>query len=236
MKSDFVTTAAHELRTPLTSIRGFSELLLTKTNLEPEKKTRFLTHINQEATHLASIIGDLLDISRIESGQGISFRESFFDIAEIIRKSILSFQESSGRHGFEAILPQAPVPAWVDKEKLGQVLENLFSNAVKYSPDGGVIQVALETQNGYYHVSVADQGIGMTPEQVARIFEKFYRANASNATVDGTGLGMTIVKHLVEAHNGRIWVESEIGKGTTVKFTIPIFSWEQVENRKGNIE
>ncbi|GAI18212.1 unnamed protein product [marine sediment metagenome] len=102
-----------------------------------------------------------------------------------------------------------------------QVLKNILSNAVKYSPEGGVIRVVGEVFEDYYQVSVEDQGMGMTPEQLEKVFDKFYRADASNTAISGTGLGMSIVKYLVEAHRGKVFVESEVGKGTTVKFTIP---------------
>ncbi|MBW2239683.1 MAG: histidine kinase, partial [Deltaproteobacteria bacterium] len=101
-------------------------------------------------------------------------------------------------------------------------LKNLLSNAAKYSPDGGLIRVVGEVLTDHYQISIEDQGMGMTPEQVDKIFDKFYRVDASTTAIEGTGLGMTIVKHIVEAHDGKIWVESELGKGTTVKFVIPI--------------
>ena len=100
-------------------------------------------------------------------------------------------------------------------------MENLLSNAIKYSPEGGLIRVTGELSEGYYKVSIEDQGMGMAHDQVDRIFDKFYRSDASNTAIPGTGLGMSIVKYIVEAHKGKIWVESEIGKGTTVRFTIP---------------
>jgi len=118
--------------------------------------------------------------------------------------------------------PEQPLKVMADREKFNQVMENLLSNAVKYSPDGGTIRVTAGVVEGEFRVSVADEGIGMTPDQISRIFEKFYRADASNTAIEGTGLGMTIVKHIVEAHGGRVWVESEYRKGTTVTFCIPL--------------
>jgi len=129
-------------------------------------------------------------------------------------------------------LPEESVEVMVDKEKIGQVLENILSNAVKYSPGGGPIclsaKLIADSHNDSdlkyskcIEICVADTGIGMTPGQVKRIFDKFYRANASGAAVPGTGLGMSIVKNLVEAHGGKVWVESKMAKGTTVRFTIP---------------
>lgn len=222
MKTEFISTAAHELRTPLTSIQGFSEILLMRENLKPEEKKKFLTYINKQAVALAGIVNDLLDISRIESGRGFTLEKVLCNAGDAIKNSLLYFQEQYSNHTFEAILPEKPVSLFVDKEKMEQVLKNLLSNAVKYSPEGGLIRVIGKVSADHYLVSIEDQGLGMTPEQVDKIFDKFYRADASSTAIEGTGLGMTIVMHIVEAHGGKVWVESELGKGTTVRFTIPI--------------
>ena len=239
MKTEFISTAAHELRTPLTSIRGFSEILLTRNDIKQEEKKKFLSYINKQSVNLANIITDLLDISRIESSLGFSLKEAPCNITDIIRGVVPYFQEQSPRHIFEVVLPEESVEVMVDKEKIGQVLENILSNAVKYSPGGGPICLSAKLIAGSHNdsdlkyskfkiqnskcieIGVADTGIGMTPGQVKRIFDKFYRANASGAAVPGTGLGMSIVKNLVEAHGGKVWVESKRAKGTTVRFTIP---------------
>ncbi|MFQ5672108.1 MAG: PAS domain S-box protein [Nitrospinales bacterium] len=225
MKTEFISTAAHELRTPLTTIQGFAELLMTWRNLDPEKEHRFLSHINRQAEHLANIISDLLDISRIESGRGFSLNKARHDIGGILSQIVSRFQEHSDKHRFEVILPPKPLMGMLDEQKIHQVIENLLSNAVKYSPDGGLIQVSAEPREDGLRITVKDEGIGMTPQQTAKIFDKFYRVDASNTAVEGTGLGMTIVRHIVNAHGGKVSVESRLGKGTTVKFTLP----EQVE-------
>jgi len=234
MKTEFISTAAHELRTPLTSIQGFSEILLMREDLKPEEKKKFLSYINKQSVGLAKIINDLLDISRIESGRGFSLNKELCDASDAIRQIIPYFQEQYKEHKFEVALPEKPVQLHVDKEKMGQVLKNLLSNAAKYSPEGGLIRVKGEVgfRNAEfglrnepiseYMVSIQDEGMGMTPEQVDKIFDKFYRVDASNTAIEGTGLGMTIVKHIVEAHGGKVWVESEVGKGTTVRFVIPL--------------
>jgi len=249
MKTEFISTAAHELRTPLTAIRGFSEILLTRDDIKGEEKRKFLSYINKQSVNLANIITDLLDISRIESTLGFSLKKVPCNIACIINDIVPYFQEQSPKHIFEVVLPEESVEVMVDKEKIGQVLENVLSNAVKYSPEGGLIRVTggltisdLQLQNAeqsetehsahseisspkssiVYQIFIEDQGIGMTPGQVKRIFDKFYRADASNTAVPGTGLGMSIVKNLVEAHGGKVWVESKLAKGTTVRFMIPV--------------
>ncbi|MBW2635810.1 MAG: histidine kinase, partial [Deltaproteobacteria bacterium] len=140
---------------------------------------------------------------------------------DAIDQIILYFEENYKEHRFETVLSEKAVPLIIDKEKMGQVLKNLVGNAVKYSPGGGLIRVSGEQLGDHYQVSVEDQGMGMTPEQIDKVFDKFYRVDASNTAIEGTGLGMTIVKHIVEAHGGKVRIESELGKGTTVRFTIP---------------
>ncbi|MEA3427655.1 MAG: HAMP domain-containing sensor histidine kinase, partial [Thermodesulfobacteriota bacterium] len=190
------------------------------------------------------IINDLLDISRIESGIGFTLHKVSCNINEIIRERVKYFQASYPKRQFDIILPQEPVEVKVDKDKIGQVLENILSNAVKYSPEGGEIRLSTEriadcgfrnaeleerekestlrTPQSAIEISVADHGMGMSPEQVGQIFDKFYRADAFDAAISGTGLGMNIVKNYVEAHGGKVWVESELGKGTVVKFLLKI--------------
>ncbi|MBN2687379.1 MAG: HAMP domain-containing histidine kinase, partial [Deltaproteobacteria bacterium] len=224
MKTDFLSTAAHELRTPLTSIEGFSELLMSRDDITEIEHTRFLSHINRQSRNLAAIISDLLDISRIESGRGVAMVKVSSDMKKIVKDAASYFESVSAVHRFALDFPAEPVELLIDPEKMEQVLGNIFSNAVKYSPGGGVIKIVGEISGDHYQVSVEDKGIGMTPEQAEKIFDKFYRVDSSNTAVPGTGLGMSIVKHIVEAHGGTVWVESEIGKGTTVRFTIPLKS------------
>lgn len=222
MKTEFLSTAAHELRTPLTSIRGFSEILLTRDNLKDEEKTKFLTYINQQAVKLGSIVNDLLDLSRIESGKGFALQLGDHPVEDVIREVSLYYQGVCAKHEIAAELPDADTVLLIDRDKIGQVLHNLISNAVKFSPNGGVIRVHAQVSDKYYEVCVTDQGIGMMPDQVERVFDKFYRADSSNSAPEGTGLGMAIVKHIVESHGGKTRVESIYGEGTTVCFTIAI--------------
>ncbi|MCH8326120.1 MAG: PAS domain S-box protein [Bacteroidetes bacterium] len=222
MKTEFISTAAHELRTPLTSIQGFSEILLTRDDISDQEKKKFLGHINNQATNLAQIINDLLDISRIESGSGYILEKEPCLIGEAIKSVVEPIITQTKIHKFEVVVHKKPVEIIVDKEKMAQVLENLISNAVKYSPDGGKIQIKGEIIKENYQVSIQDEGVGMTREQVEKIFDKFYRADTTNTAIEGTGLGMSIVKNIVEAHDGKVWVESEIGKGTKVTFIIPL--------------
>ena len=223
MKSEFISTAAHELRTPLTSIRGFSELLLTKEDkLTVEEKKRFLTSINSQSVRLASIINDLLDISRIEAGKGFALNKSLCIAREIIEEIIYTFRDAYQEFQFVEEYPEDSFEWFADQDKIKQVLTNVYSNAVKYSPNGGEIKTKVTLNHDYVSISIKDHGLGMTPEQVNKYFQKFYRADASNANIEGTGLGSTIIKYLVEAHEGKVLVESKLGEGTTVKLTIPL--------------
>jgi len=224
MKTEFISTAAHELRTPLTSIQGFSEILMTRDDLGPGEQKKFLSYINKQSMGLTNIINDLLDISRIESGRGFALNKLFYNTTDSINNVIPYFQEQYKDHKFKVIPLASPLELYADKEKMEQVFKNLLSNAAKYSPDNGLILATEKVSGGDYVVMVEDNGVGMTPEQLEKVFDKFYRVDASDTGIDGTGLGMTIVKHIVEAHNGRISLESEPGKGTRVTVTIPIES------------
>jgi len=235
MKTEFVSTAAHELRTPLTSIQGFSEILLTRDNITDEERKKFLSYINTQAVTLAEIVNDLLNISRIESEQGFTLSKEQREADEIIKHVISQFQDIFQKHRFEVVLTDKHVKLFMDKEKMEQVLNNILSNAVKYSPEGGVIRVVGEVSENCYQVSVEDRGIGMSPEQVKKIFDKFYRSDVSDSAPEGTGLGMTIVKYIVEAHQGKVWVDSGLGNGTAVRFTIPIQDkGKQAHDQKNN--
>lgn len=221
MKNEFLTTAAHELRTPLTTILGFSELLVTGPDIPPAEQRQYLGYINEQAALVTGIVADLLDISRIEMGQGFSLKRRPCDLVALIRRKVAAHIVGTRRHSFRLLLPETPVTAVVDADKVAQVLDNVLSNAVKYSPGGGVVEVRLRPGQGTHEVSVRDNGMGMSQEQLARVFEKFYRGDASNTGIPGTGLGMSIVKHLVEAHGGEVAVESARDVGTTVRFTLP---------------
>lgn len=217
LKSDFISMAAHELRTPLTSIMGFSEILMTR-QLTEERQTRYLTFINKQAEALRAILEDLLDLSRMEAGQGFKLTETIVDLKGIIAEIIFGFQENHPKHHYRFISPDSWPQINGDSAKLAQLFKNLLSNATKYSPAGGEITLTatIEAEYGLFHLALTDQGIGMTPEQVAQIFDPFYRADASNTAIGGTGLGMTISRLIIERHGGKIWVESQYGVGTTV--------------------
>jgi len=221
IKTEFIATAAHELRTPLAAILGFAELLL-QGSFEREQQREFLAIIEERAQTLSDIVDELLDLSRIESGRLMALEHSLCSLQEIVIPLVTQYRLAASRHQFETILSDHLAELWVDRGKIGQVMENLLSNAVKYSPGGGQIRVTSRQVNDSCEVTVTDQGIGMTAIQIERIFDKFYRADSGDTAIGGLGLGMAIVKNIIEAHGGSIWVESLPGEGTQVSFTLPL--------------
>lgn len=221
LKSEFIATAAHELRNPLTVLMGYSELLLKRQNFDEEQQAKLLTIIHKKAEVLGKIVDDFLNLARVDSGKIIRLKKDWADIGSIIRRCIIDHKRSCPDHNFEITVPQQSTIAFVDDRKLFQVMENLLGNAVKFSPPGSLIQVICETSEEDVSISISDEGIGMTVDQAGMLFEKFYRADASNTAKEGLGLGMAIVKSVIEAHGGQISVETELGKGTTVTFTLP---------------
>jgi signal transduction histidine kinase len=224
LKDEFISTAAHELRTPLTTVMGYVDLLLHRDEyrVSSEEQKEFLELVFQKSEALAQIIDDLLDLSRIRSGHLVILKKSPEDLVDLIGETVASYREMTRKHAFVLDLPDSPVRLPLDAGKIGQVMENLLSNAVKFSPAGGRITISARGSNEEIQVTVADEGIGMRPEQIKQIFDKFYRVDASTTAVSGFGLGMNIVRSIVEAHGGSIWVESEVGRGTRVHFTLPL--------------
>lgn len=221
LKSEFVSTAAHELRTPLTVIMGFSEILLEEQGL-PDHQQEYLGIINEKAEVLQRLIDDMLDLGRVESGRSIHVEKGRCDLVEIIRQTLVDFQWTHKGHRFSAELPPGGVELDADPLRLTQTLENLLGNAVKFSPPDSLIQIRCCRRGPVVEVSVADQGVGMSPEQVGRVFEKFYRVDASATSKQGLGLGMTIVKNIIDAHGGQIHIESQLGAGTEITFCLPL--------------
>lgn len=227
MKTELVSTVSHELRTPLSSILGFTELLLYKEN-KPEKQKRYLETIQKETSRLTNLINDFLDIQRMESGQqNYHFEEQRME--EILLESIERFAVDEAKPiVFTDLSTQSLVR--IDKERILQTLMNLISNARKFSPDGGTIQIKMETAEDQVRISIKDQGIGIPPQDIPKLFKKFSRIdNSTQRKIGGTGLGLAICQEIVKEHNGSIWIESEEGVGTTVWLTLPL-----VENLKQN--
>jgi PAS domain S-box-containing protein len=226
LKSSFISTAAHELRTPLTAIMGYTELLLEPRNakgFDEETKRKLLHEIYDRGEALNRMIKDFLDVSRIENDLPIPMDLQETNLSDVLRKVVAFYQIHEAEHSFDLILPEEPdnYTIMIDGHRVNQVLENLLSNAVKYSPAGGRVTLRGELAPEGWKVSVEDEGIGMNPEQVNRVFDRFYRADNYEYETEGLGLGMSIVKHIVDAHGGNITVKSEPGLGTNVSFTLP---------------
>jgi PAS domain S-box-containing protein len=218
LKSEFLSTAAHELRTPMASIYGFAELMLAQTFDETETR-EFLTTIFRQSELMVSIINELLDLARIEARRGKDFNITRIDLCELLREVVVGFKSPDGRPSPRE--PATRTPLWVraDPKKLTQAIGNVLSNAYKYSPEGGKVDVEFVIPEGdasdLLGLRIRDHGIGMSPKQLARVFERFYRADTSGK-IPGTGLGMSIVKEIVELHGGHIELASKVGAGTTV--------------------
>jgi len=224
MKSAFLGMAAHELNTPLTTIIGYTELLTDKEtagNFDSKQQKDCLRLIHDKALALGGLIDDLLDISRVESGRPLFLNIQEFDLNELIRNVSAPYQAKSPADRFELTLLEGGAPICADRVRVEQVVSHLVSNAVKYSPGGGPIQLCLDVSDDQYALSVVDQGIGMNAEQLEHIFDRFYRADATDTAVQGVGLGMSIVRHIVLAHHGEVKVESQPGQGTRVLVTLP---------------
>jgi PAS domain S-box-containing protein len=225
-KSEFIMTAAHELRTPLTTIMGYTELLLSETQFDQEQNRTFLSYIMEKAEILQRIVDDLLQLGHIEFGRTVVLKRTRCHLDEVINRYVDHYRREHRIHQFKTDLPEKPIFVYMDSDRIGQVLDNLLSNSVKYSPAGGLISSSAEIRDDLCIVKIQDEGIGMSQAQKARAFEKFYRGNISDTAVGGLGLGLTITKNIVEAHGGRIWIESEPGRGTSISFSLPLHSGE----------
>ncbi|MBS2970288.1 response regulator [Metabacillus sp. KIGAM252] len=221
MKSEFVSTVSHELRTPLASVLGFTELMLHK-ELKPERQKKYLTTIFQEAKRLTSLINDFLDVQRMEAGKQ-TYEKKYDDLFPLLQQLAELQQVHAAQHliKLERMTEQTLVLG--DKDKLSQVFSNLISNAIKYSPNGGNIEILVYEEEQYLNISVKDEGLGIPPEAMDKLFNKFYRVdNSDRRRIGGTGLGLAIVKEIVKAHEGMISIQSELGKGSVFTVRLPL--------------
>ena len=225
MKSEFLSTAAHELRTPMASIYGFAEVLLTQ-ELDAPSQREFLEIIYKQSELMASILNELLDLARIEARKGKDFVFADIPLQELIEEVVHAFKPPAGRSAPVLISTGAPLSVLADHNKARQAVLNVLSNAYKYSPAGGVVQIELldsraaGAQPNMLGIRITDHGIGMTPAQLERVFERFYRADSSGK-VPGTGLGMSIVQEIITLHRGKIDIASTTGEGTSVTLWLP---------------
>jgi len=223
LKAEMVSVLAHEMRTPLTSIKGYSTaLLMEEAAFSPETQREFLEIVDEECDVLQSLIHDLLESSVIDAG-GVKIEPQPVRLARLARSVIHDFSRRTRGIRFFLDFPKDFPIVDVDPERIREVLRNLLDNAVKYSPNGGLVVVRGETREKDVVVSVADQGIGIAPEHLNRLFEKFFRVNSSTGRhVVGSGLGLPIARSTVEGHGGHIWAESQAGRGSTFYFTLPL--------------
>ncbi|MFZ5916729.1 MAG: GAF domain-containing protein [Chloroflexota bacterium] len=224
MKSEFVSTVSHELRTPMTSIKGFVDLLLLGAagNIS-EQQRHFLGIIKSNVDRLATLVGDLLDLSRIETGR-LRLRRERLAFSEVVQAVLDSLHARIEEKGLELIadVPERLPTVMGDRDRLIQILTNLVANAYQYTPSGGQIRIIVTPQDGFLQVSVTDTGIGISEEDQNKIFDRFFRADHPVVRASGgTGLGLPIVKSLVELHGGQLWLHSTLGEGSAFTFTLP---------------
>jgi signal transduction histidine kinase len=228
-KSEFLANMSHELRTPLNAILGFSEVLTQRMFGElNEKQAEYVTDISDSGRHLLSLINDILDLSKIEAGR-MELELTDFDLPTAIDNALTLVRERAMRRDitlqktFDARVGQVRA----DERKIRQVVLNLLSNAIKFTPEGGRIEVQVVPGEGSVEVGVRDTGVGIAPEDQEAVFEEFRQVGAAAKKAEGTGLGLALSRKFVELHGGRIWVQSEVGRGSTFTFRLPVRPWPE---------
>lgn len=223
MRKDFVANVSHELKTPITSIKGFAETLL-EGGMEDKDVTRdFLGIIYQEGNRMQELIEDLLALSKLER-EDLTLDHEGFNATKLVKEAIRTLKHKAKQKKLSLTLEtEQEIMLEADRSRVKQIIINLVDNAINYTPAEGTITVSVQQVDEYILFSVSDTGIGIDEESLARIFERFYRVDkARSRNTGGTGLGLAIVKHIVEVHNGKIDIESEVNKGTTIKVYLPI--------------
>jgi len=223
-KSEFLANMSHELRTPLNAIIGFSQVMKQRLFGDINaKQEEYLDDILSSGNHLLALINDVLDLSKVEAGQ-VELEVAPFSLHEVVERGVVMVRERAAKNAVRISVEQAPELDVVrgDERRVRQILFNLLSNAVKFTPSGGTVVVTTAARGGEALVTVADTGPGIAPEDQERIFEEFQQTGVGAQQREGTGLGLALSKRLVELHGGRIWVESELGRGSRFTFTLPI--------------
>ncbi len=223
MRKEFVANVSHELKTPLCSIKGYSETILDR-ELEKEEIAKFAQVINDEANRMDRIVADLLQLSRFDYKKNVwnKIKLNIDDLAKQVVEN-MQYVAMEKKHNLKCVVNMIPGPVYVDKDGIQQVMINILSNSIKYTPEGGEITVYIGAAGGKAYLKFVDNGMGIPEKDLKRIFERFYRVDkARSRQMGGTGLGLSIVKEIVEAHEGTIEIKSEVGIGTEVIVTIPI--------------
>ena len=221
-RREFVANVSHELRTPLTTMRSYLEALADGAWQDQDLAPSFLNVTQTETERMIRLVNDLLQLSKMDS-RSYDLNKEFVEFNKFFNRIIDRFEMSKSQQvHFQRLLPEAQFFVEIDTDKLTQVIDNIISNALKYSPDGGNIRFGIIVQDGFLKVMVSDDGMGIPKENVERIFDRFYRVDRARArSMGGSGLGLAIAREMIEAHGGAIWAESEEGHGTTIFFTLP---------------
>jgi len=221
VKSTFISIISHELRTPVALIKGYVGTLRREdAQWDPAVVRDSLAVIEEEADHLAQLIDDLLDASRLQAG-GMTLQRSDVALDQLAARLVERFRTQTARHEFVVEFPRDFPVVLADEERMTQVLSNLISNAVKYSPEGGRITLRGQVQPSEVIVSVADQGPGIPAQDAPRVFDRFFRSSAVSRRTKGAGLGLFLAKSVVEAHGGRIWIDPPAEPGARISFSLP---------------
>lgn len=220
LKNDFIHTVSHDLRSPLTAILGYTELL-ERTGPLNQNQQEFLRRLQESIRHITSLINDLLDLGRLEAGFDI--RREYVQLESVLKYILNMFDAQIKNKKLNLTMDIAENMPALHVNPLGirQMLDNLIGNAIKYTPEGGSIRVYISTQNKQTILKIEDTGLGILPEEQTHVFEKFYRASNAPDNVEGSGLGLAIVKSIVDRHQGRVWVESTTGGGSTFTVLLP---------------
>jgi len=222
MKSELVNIVAHDFRAPLAGVLGHAELLEWKPDAPVADRLQQARSIIHAATHMASMVDKTLKTTRLEMGQ-FPFDFGLVDLGAVVRE-VLARTPADERHPLELEIPEDPVPCWADRERLAEVIENLVSNAAKYSPEGGPVRVEVTRDADAATVRISDRGIGIDPNAQQKLFKPFSRIRDSKtAGIQGSGLGLYICERIVRAHGGRLGVDSRAGQGSTFSFSIPLY-------------
>jgi signal transduction histidine kinase len=219
-KDDFIAIVSHELKTPVTSIKAFTQVLQNRfTRAGDERSAMLLGKMDAQINKLTSLIGDLLDVTKIEGGQ-LQFNEDFFSFDELVNEVVEQIQRTTKMHTIEKLgATQKTIHG--DKDRIEQVIINFLTNAIKYSPHSGTIIVKRIVEKDHVTLCVQDFGMGIPKERQQQVFERFYRVSG-NETIPGIGLGLYISAEIIRRQNGKIWVESEPGQGSTFCFSLPV--------------
>jgi two-component system phosphate regulon sensor histidine kinase PhoR len=223
VRRDFVANVSHELRTPLAAIKGFSETLLSGALSDPNASLDFVKAIEKHTDNMTALVEDLLDLTAIESGHQPPLKE-LIDLRVILREVVIGISPLARQKKIKINfkVPEGMPMVQVDKKHIKQIFNNLLDNALKFNSDSGCVELHSRVEGNQVHIDVIDSGIGIPPQDVSRIFERFYRVDkARSRAMGGTGLGLSIVKHLVEANGGSVIVQSTIGTGSTFTVSIP---------------